>query len=58
MYFLKCQIFFIEYKYIFIECKNAFLLQISNHTWLAAAPGQNHTLSLYEIKHTLFFCLL
>ena len=31
MYFLKCQIFFIEYTYIFIEYKNTFLLQISNY---------------------------
>ena len=24
-------------------------------SWLAAATGENHTLTLYEIKHTLFF---
>ena len=31
IYFFKCLIFFHEYKCNFIEYKNTFLLQISNH---------------------------
>ena len=27
-------------------------------SWLAAATGENHTLSLYEIKHTVFLHFL
>ena len=40
----KCQIFSIEYKYIFIEYKNTFLLQTSNHMQQATYFFLNETL--------------
>ena len=41
--FSKCQIFFVACKYIYIEYKNAFLPQISNHSkcHLLISSGEN-----------------
>ena len=49
MYFLKCQIFFVEYEYILIGYENTFLLQISNHRY--------HIMQIWFIFITFTFIL-